>query len=98
MPMVLPCREAWCRNYQPCPLHPIVAFRGSAPMPPGWAALAAACLAREPFCRECGALATDADHLIPRAQGGTDTLDNLQSLCARHHAQKTGRAGGQAAS
>ena len=26
-----------------------------------------------------------ADHIIPRKQGGTDTLDNLEWLCKKHH-------------
>lgn len=29
------------------------------------------------------------DHIIPRRQGGTDDLSNLQTLCASHHSQKT---------
>jgi len=33
MPMVLPCREAWCPNYQPCPEHPILPFGGGQPAP-----------------------------------------------------------------
>ena len=32
---------------------------------------------------------TDVDHIINVANGGTDTLDNLQLLCVWHHKQKT---------
>ena len=31
----------------------------------------------------------ELDHRIPHAEGGTDTLDNLQWLCKRHHAMKS---------
>jgi 5-methylcytosine-specific restriction endonuclease McrA len=33
--------------------------------------------------RHCGATATDIDHLIPIADGGTDELSNLRPACAR---------------
>ena len=39
----------------------------------------------------CGAPATDVDHVIPRAAGGTDDPANLRAICARHHRAKTGR-------
>jgi len=35
-------------------------------------------------CRACGMTdweSLQADHIIPRARGGKDTLDNLQTLC-----------------
>jgi hypothetical protein len=92
--MVLPCREAWCPNYQPCPQHPIRPFGGGQPMPPGWAALSAACLARDGYrCRHCGGVATEADHIDP---DGPNDLRNLQALCRPCHLIKTGRAGGLA--
>ncbi|MGP5931634.1 HNH endonuclease [Corynebacterium glyciniphilum] len=31
----------------------------------------------------------ELDHRTPHAEGGTDTLDNLQWLCKRHHAMKS---------
>lgn len=47
-------------------------------------------LAREPLCRECGAPATDVDHVKPRSRGGAPfDPANLQSLCATHHSHKT---------
>jgi HNH endonuclease len=33
-------------------------------------------------CVHCGAVATDVDHLIPIAAGGTDELSNLRPPCA----------------
>jgi 5-methylcytosine-specific restriction protein A len=42
-------------------------------------------------CAMCGVLATEVDHVIPLAEGGTDTDANKQSLCHPHHAEKTKR-------
>lgn len=39
----------------------------------------------------CGQAATEVDHIVPRRKGGTDSLDNLQSLCKPHHSAKTQR-------
>lgn len=33
--------------------------------------------------------ATDVDHIVRKADGGTDALGNLQSLCRAHHQAKT---------
>lgn len=46
------------------------------------------------LCQEClkhgiATLATDVDHIINKAQGGTDELNNLQSLCNPCHKNKT---------
>lgn len=48
--------------------------------------------------RECGdnhrgpcAGNLELDHRTPHAEGGADTLDNLQWLCKRHHAMKSQR-------
>ena len=52
-------------------------------------------LALEPVCQysvgadRCHARATDVDHVIPRAAGGSDERTNLQSLCHSHHSMKT---------
>ena len=32
----------------------------------------------------CGAIAKRVDHIVSRKAGGTDTLDNLRSLCVAH--------------
>lgn len=44
----------------------------------------------------CGAQATHVDHMVPKHLGGTEDPGNLESLCARHHAAKTGREGRRA--
>lgn len=42
-------------------------------------------------CQECGAYATEVDHLTPLHQGGRTEMHNLQALCHDHHRQKTAR-------
>ena len=37
------------------------------------------------------------DHVVPRAEGGTDALENLQTICRAHHAQKTAQEAQRAA-
>jgi 5-methylcytosine-specific restriction protein A len=41
----------------------------------------------------CWNEATEVDHIIPKSQGGTDELDNLQSLCKGCHSRKTAKEG-----
>lgn len=40
-------------------------------------------------------LATDVDHIVSRAQGGTDAMDNLQPLCRSCHSRKTAMSDGR---
>jgi 5-methylcytosine-specific restriction protein A len=53
------------------------------------------------LCVECKRnrfveIATEVDHIVPKAKGGTDELDNLQSLCRTCHEKKTlEESGGQ---
>lgn len=54
----------------------------------------------EPYCRECLAMgmltrATDVDHIVARAKGGTDDITNLCPLCHKHHSSKTAREDGR---
>lgn len=44
-------------------------------------------------CRDKGRIAPadQVDHIIPKAQGGTDDLSNLRSLCREHHDDKSNR-------
>lgn len=37
----------------------------------------------------CGARATEVDHITPRAEGGTDDMENLMAICHQHHLAKT---------
>jgi 5-methylcytosine-specific restriction endonuclease McrA len=60
-----------------------------------WQKIRAEQLEREPDCRECARQgrqipAAEVDHIVALADGGAfDAPDNLQSLCLRHHSQKT---------
>ena len=59
-----------------------------------WRKLRGLVLARDcHFCQApgCGQEASEVDHIIPKRKGGTDALDNLQSLCKPHHSAKTRR-------
>ena len=47
-----------------------------------------------PECTECGAPATDVDHVMPLADGGSNDIGNLQALCHAHHSAKTAREQG----
>lgn len=38
--------------------------------------------------------ATDVDHILPRARGGSDSWDNLQALCHSCHSRKTANEDG----
>lgn len=40
--------------------------------------------------------ASEVDHIVPKAWGGTDDPDNLQSICNPCHKHKTAREGGGA--
>lgn len=56
-----------------------------------WQQLRLMVLRAQPSCVVCGAPATDVDHILPKRLGGTDTRDNLQSLCHACHTRKTMR-------
>lgn len=48
-------------------------------------------LCEDPFNVHDGRLvrATDVDHILARAAGGDDSIDNLQALCKECHSRKT---------
>lgn len=61
--------------------------RGSA-----WEGLRRAVLERDAYiCVYCGAEANEADHVIPKAQGGRDLLENLVAACKRCNGKKQDR-------
>jgi 5-methylcytosine-specific restriction enzyme A len=48
----------------------------------------------KPLCEHCSAkglvvLATEVDHIVPLFKGGSDLVDNKQSLCSACHKIKT---------
>ena len=43
-------------------------------------------------CVYCGQEATQVDHVIPRAKGGTHDLDNLVACCATCNSRKGSRS------
>lgn len=46
----------------------------------------------DPICRECQRAASqEVDHITPRADGGSDDVENLQGLCKPCHSAKTMR-------
>lgn len=58
-------------------------------------------LAEEPLCRACDAkgvvsATTIADHIVPKAEGGTDDRSNYQGLCRPCHVAKTAAESGRA--
>jgi 5-methylcytosine-specific restriction protein A len=55
---------------------------------PGWRALRAFVLARDPRC-DCGGPSEQADHIVPRSQGGSDDPSNLKGKCGGCHSRKT---------
>lgn len=80
-----------------CPLHATgwssVDSRASASYGSEWRRLRRTVLSEEPFCRGCGGEATDVDHILNRARGGSDERSNLQPLCHPCHARKTADEG-----
>ena len=46
-----------------------------------WLRLRAYVLAQSQTCWVCGGLATEVDHVLPRASGGTNALENLRPCC-----------------
>ena len=61
-----------------------------------WRQIRKLMLLRDPICKICGqAPSTEADHKIPRRQGGPDTMENLQGACKPCHSRKTAVSDGR---
>jgi 5-methylcytosine-specific restriction enzyme A len=99
------CTFPGCPNAStggPCPTHraprpdprPSAARRGYGRK---WEKRRAAKLARDPFCEDCGAPATDVDHvpdrklLVAAGVADPDAWEYLHSRCKAHHARETFR-------
>lgn len=56
-----------------------------------WQKLRLLVLHEQPLCETpgCGQMATDVDHIIAKAKGGTDERGNLRALCHACHSRKT---------
>ena len=59
-----------------------------------WRALRKYFLNHHPFCEECldrgrHEATAEVHHIVPKAQGGRDTEDNLQGLCKSCHSRKS---------
>ena len=64
-----------------------------------WQRLRKLVLHSEPLCRECKrpgrhTPATEVDHIVPLAAGGTNDFENLQPLCHECHSRKTATENG----
>ena len=77
-------RDGKCKRHQ----RPSASQRGYGAH---WTLIRAEHLQLEPYCRVCGAQATDVDHIVPKRAGGSENRQNLQSLCKQCHSAKTGR-------
>lgn len=71
-----------------CAAHRVTAWRSSVPRIGGrqLQRLRQELFSREPFCRPCfergrRMLAVIRDHIIPLAEGGTESRENTQPLC-----------------
>ena len=105
MPLMRKCLTYGCPNVIPqgrsrCDKHGSNWERWRARNPhtrsyasPAWKRRRAEQLRREPNCRECGAPASHVDHVQNVAGGGDFDSGPLQSLCPKHHRQKTAHEG-----
>jgi 5-methylcytosine-specific restriction enzyme A len=53
-----------------------------------WRKLRRMVLNRDPVCA-CGTPAVEVDHIIGKAKGGGDDMDNLRGMCRACHQEKT---------
>lgn len=88
--VVMAAKGGRCMSHQPPP------WAGKRPSArerygSGWDKLRAQVMRRDQWlCQSCRIRsATDCDHITPKAQGGDDSMDNLQALCRACHKAKT---------
>lgn len=100
-----PCPKPTCPNLSPCPVHAATTRtqrQNTARGGSGWTwqrtrehvlyrdSYSCRCDAC-PHAHPCGARATEVDHVIPIAEGGSSELHNLQALCSPCHQLKSAR-------
>lgn len=87
------CPELLPRGQQRCATHPpaLSPLQAQALYTSRrWLGFRRAYLASNPACVQCGAAATQVDHVRPIRDGGPVWDEgNLQALCGRHHTRKT---------
>lgn len=98
-----PCRAAGCPQRAVrrgrCATHQVVrsddrpsaAARG---YDRKWRRIRAQYLRKHPRCVVCGADATEVDHVVSLARGGTHQWSNLQAMCKPCHTRKTNAVDG----
>jgi len=102
-----PCTAVGCPNLQPCPLHARRPWqqrlsRQQRGYGAAWERIRDQVLREEQRCAwgslpnedgPCWSDSSTADHIVPKAQGGTDDRENLRALCREHQQRKAGREG-----
>ena len=86
------CGQYAVTNTQKCETHTYRRKQASAHVRgygSKWRAMRRAFLRESPYCARCPELAEHVDHIIPKSQGGEDSIDNLQGLCSSCHGKKT---------
>jgi 5-methylcytosine-specific restriction protein A len=90
------CPRPMCANVVPCPTHP--PRRAWAGRPPVNERYSSEFFRNRPrvlerddhTCQECGATPVNiVDHIVPKARGGSDAMDNLRAICSDCHKAKT---------